>query len=72
MRYVIDRIVEGIAVCECLDDETTIELTRKQLPKGAREGDVMVRDGDSFTLDRAATKQRRADLQVRLSKLFVD
>jgi hypothetical protein len=37
MKYVIDRIVEGIAVCEN-DGGGFIEVSADLLPKGAKEG----------------------------------
>jgi len=70
MTYVIDRIIEDIAVCESLSDDTSIELSRSQLPKNAREGDVIIHDGTAYHIDQVATAKRRKDLQARFSKLF--
>ena len=70
--YIIDRIEDGIAVIECSDGDeiTTIELPRKALPKGAREGHVLQKHGDNYTVDYEATNQRRAQLRERLNRLL--
>jgi len=70
MRFIIDRIESGIAVCECLDSDDNIEITVKELPKGAKEGDALVVEGNRYTIDVAFTAQRKAMLANRLDKLF--
>ena len=71
MIYVIDRIENGIAVCECLETGAVLEISKKNLPKGAREGDVIRRqDEHSFSIDAELTKKRRENLTNRMNRLF--
>ena len=68
--YIIDRIEDGIAVLECLETNEIIEMPRNQLPKGCREGLMLQKEGDSYTIDHHATKKRRENMQSRLEKLL--
>ena len=73
--YIIDRIEDGIAVLECLDTDLgnrdeMLELPRAALPKGVREGQVLRKDGDGFTIDYEATQKRRDNMRSRLDKLL--
>ena len=73
MTYVIDRIEDGIATLEILSDARdieVIEIPKAALPKGAREGDVLHKDGDGFIIDREMTKKRREDIQAKMKRLF--
>jgi len=70
MNYIIDRIEDGIAVLECPETCEIIKLPKSELPKTAREGHVIVRDRDIYTIDRDATQKRRDDLKRRLEKIL--
>ena len=67
--YIIDRIEDGIATLETGEGEI-LHLPKKALPKGAREGHVLQKDGEVFTIDHEATNQRRQQLRERLNKLL--
>ena len=41
MRLIIDRFEGDFAVVE-LEDRSTIDIPKKLIPKGAKEGDVLV------------------------------
>ena len=65
MKYSVDRIEEGIAVCE---DENggSVKLEITMLPDGIREGDLflMTEDKTEILHDETAEKKKRmADLQ---------
>ena len=70
MTYFIDRIEDGIAVLECQTTFETIETPKYNLPKTAREGHVLVKDGETYTIDREATQKRRDELKQRLEKIL--
>ncbi len=55
MILVIDRIEEGIAVCETEEGA----LIRMPVPAGAREGDVLRKTLDGFQVDPEETRRRR-------------
>ena len=64
---IIDRFEGNLAVLETDDGMKNIE--RSLLPENAAEGDVLVYDG-SWTVDTAATKQRRERTRKRLKRLL--
>ena len=70
MTYVIDRIEDGIAVLECMDTGEIIEILQRSLPRTAREGHILQKDGDAFIIDREATQKRRVELRERLEKIL--
>ncbi|MCL2376817.1 MAG: DUF3006 domain-containing protein [Defluviitaleaceae bacterium] len=71
MIYVIDRIENGIGVCECLETGAKLEISRAHLPKGAKEGDVIRRlHENSFAIDIELTKKRRDSMSDRMNRLF--
>jgi hypothetical protein len=70
MVYTIDRVDSGIAVCENLETGKSIEIAMTSLPKGAKEGDVIRKDGDGYIIDSALTEQRKTELSDRLDRLF--
>ena len=68
--YAIDRIEGDIALCECLHSDIRIKVDVKHLPPEAKEGDIILPDGDAFILDSEKTTERQEDLTGRLNKLF--
>lgn len=65
MKYSVDRIEEGIAVCEDENGEI-VKLETAMLPDGIREGDLflMTEDKTEILHDETAEKKKRmADLQ---------
>jgi hypothetical protein len=70
MVYAIDRIDNGIAVCESLDSGEKLEVESRLLPAGAREGDVIRRSGDVFVVDVEFTEQRKQEMTERMERLF--
>ena len=70
MVYVIDRIEGGIAVCESLETEDNLEIPVADLPKEAKEGDVIRKGCRGYAIDAALTKRRKEQLSDRLNRLF--
>lgn len=69
MKYTIDRIEEGIAVCE--DDtgnHVNIQLTL--LPEDVREGDIISAGDNGFTVCREETEERRKALAEKQKSIF--
>ena len=71
MAYVIDRIENGLAICECIETGERFDVEMRSLPKGAQEGVVINRDGERFSIDPDATMQRKVELSDRLNRLFI-
>ena len=68
ISYIIDRIENGIAVLESQDE--MLEIPKSMLPKDAKEGHVLIKNGDSYTIDHDLTKKRRDNIKSRLEKLL--
>lgn len=67
---IIDRLEEGIAVCEP-ENGPMVELPLAKLPQGVREGDVLIPNGEGYRIDLEETRRRRAEhaaLFTRLSR----
>lgn len=69
---IIDRIENGIAVCE-REDGSHCEIELVFLPRGAKEGSVIrVDGGGEATLDLEAEAERRKSLLELQDSLFTD
>lgn len=58
MKVIIDRFEGDFAVCE-KEDRRMINIERAVIPSEAREGDVLIVDGGSITIDEAETEKRK-------------
>ena len=63
----IDRFEGELAVIEA--DEKNLEIPRAFLPETAKEGDVLMKDGENFRVDKEATAKRRAEVLDKIKKL---
>ncbi len=50
MRLIVDRFEGTYAVCE-QEDQTIVKIEKSKLPKGTKEGDVLIMDGDIISID---------------------
>ncbi|HEX3027478.1 MAG TPA: DUF3006 domain-containing protein [Clostridia bacterium] len=68
-KYIIDRFEKGYAVLE-EENGHLIDMAAAQLPREAKEGDViLMKSGGSFEIDREETNRRHRiiqDFQKRL------
>lgn len=69
MMLVIDRFENDIAVLED-DNGEAVNVPVALLPKGACEGDCVVFDGESYTLDKEETSKRSDNMRSRLHALL--
>lgn len=65
---VIDRIEEGTAVLE--EDGRISRIPVLRLPKGAKEGSVLVRKESGFALDSETERRVRVENARRLKRLL--
>lgn len=70
-KYSIDRIEDGTAVCESMDG-IHIYISADDLPEGAKEGSVIVRDEDGIRLLPEETEKVREELFDLAESLFSD
>ena len=69
MRIVIDRFEGDYAVCE-RDDRTMLNIYKNKLPAEAKEGDVLIVDGDAISIDLMETSKRKEQANQLMEKLF--
>ncbi|MCQ6563487.1 DUF3006 domain-containing protein [Paenibacillus mendelii] len=67
-RGVIDRFEGDIAVIET--DEATIDVPKSKLPRGAKSGDTVIIEGDTFRIDADDTKKRKREIESLMDELF--
>jgi hypothetical protein len=71
MKLVIDRFEDGFAVCENLSDQSFLEIERRRLPGGAKEGTVLVvENGADIVIDEAATRARGKTIREKMERLW--
>lgn len=68
-RGVIDRFEGDVAVVE-LEDRSVVEIQRELLPRHAREGDVLIIDGEMVSIDEEDTKNRKEKAEKLMNELF--
>ena len=71
MRVVIDRFEGDFAVCET-EDRTMLNVKRSKLPTNAKEGDVLIIDGDTIKVDSAETAKRKKAAQKLMGNVWED
>lgn len=67
MKITIDRFEGKYAVCE-KENLDIIHIEIDKLPKGVKEGDVLIIEGDNIRIDKDETENRRE----RIKKLMED
>lgn len=67
--YIIDRFEGDFAVLE-LESKEHISVLSSTLYSGAKEGDVLVRQGEKYILSEVETRERRARNIALQNELF--
>ncbi|MCL2287628.1 MAG: DUF3006 domain-containing protein [Candidatus Bathyarchaeota archaeon] len=68
---IVDRIENGIAVCE-IDGKTTKDIPLSKISNNVHEGDVLIDnsgDGSFYVVDVETTKQRKTNITERFERL---
>lgn len=66
MRFIVDRITDGIASLEA-EDRSIVEVPAKLLPKGIKEGEVI-----SITINKEETKAREERIKALMEDVWAD
>ena len=66
-RGIIDRFEGELAVIEV--NNITMDVPKSKLPSTAK-GDVLIIEGDTYTIDKDETDKRRREIQDLMNKLF--
>ena len=69
MKYIIDRLEEGIAVCEN-ELKKLISIPKDLLPDGLKEGDVLEEQEGRFLRDELGPAARRMYLPNKILYFF--
>lgn len=70
MKLIVDRIEDGVAVCE-KEDLTRVEISASDLPENCREGSVLqVLEDGKIILDTETENERRKKL-FNLTKMLI-
>lgn len=69
-RIVIDRFEDGFAVCQSLKNGDMQSVVRSRIPPGAKEGDVLIANGDTLVVDESLTAQRKAHIRKKMDGLW--
>ena len=69
MKYIIDRLEEGIAVCEN-ELKKLISIPTDLLPDGLKEGDVLEEQEGRFLRDEQGTEARKMCIRDRTGMAF--
>lgn len=71
MKGIIDRFENKFAVVE-LDDKSFININTSEIPKSAKEGDVIFVNKDGISLDLDETKKLKKEVTDLMNELFID
>lgn len=69
MRVIIDRFEGDYVVCE-KEDRKMIDIQKVKVPADAKEGDVLEIDNDQITIDVAATKKRKQEIEDLVKNMW--
>lgn len=69
MKVIIDRFEGDFAICE-MEDQTMVQIERSRLPKGVKDGDVLILDGDHITNDSNDTRARQKKIEEMMNDLW--
>ena len=71
-KKISDRFEGGFAVCE-QKDGSMVDVGMKLLPKGTKEGDVLLRvENGVYTIDTDATLERTKHIRQLMGELWED
>jgi hypothetical protein len=66
---VIDRFEGDYAVCE-KEDRTMLNIEKRRIPSDAKEGDVLVLEGDNARIDMTETEKRKKLIEELTKNLW--
>ena len=69
MKVTIDRFEGNFAVCEKAD-RTMINIPKEKIPPEAKEGDILIIEGDSIKIDTDSTAKRKKSIDKLMNDLW--
>lgn len=69
MKLIIDRFEGEYAVCEKENSEM-LDIEVDKLPQNAKEGDVLIFDGENIKIDKKAISKRKKEIENLMDDLW--
>jgi hypothetical protein len=69
VKVIIDRFEENFAVCEKAD-RTMLNINKDRLPAGAKEGDILIIEGDNIRIESSETAERKKAVEELMDRLW--
>jgi hypothetical protein len=69
MKVIIDRFEGDFAVCE-KPDRTMLNIPKDKLPADAKEGDVLIINGEDIRVNSSATASRKKTIEKLMNDLW--
>jgi hypothetical protein len=70
MKVIIDRFEGYYAVCE-KEDRTMLNILKKDINGVAKEGDVLLIEGEQITIDQETTEKRKKEIEELTKGMWV-
>lgn len=64
----VDRIESGYAVC--YEDKIKIDIPLTDISGNVREGDILIKSGGSYSIDRKAAENRKKEIIRKQNSLW--
>lgn len=69
MKIIIDRFEGKYAVCE-IENLEMMDIEISKLPANAKEGDVLIINGDKIIIDEKESKERKETIKKLMDDLW--
>lgn len=69
MRFVVDRIIDDVAILEEISTKEKVEINLELLPVDVRNGSILKYENDCYILDYNYEDERRKVLRERINRL---
>lgn len=68
--YIVDRFESEFAVCET-EDLKFVNINKELLPKNVKEGDIIIFDGENYSIDIEKTNSRKKEIEDLTKDLWL-
>lgn len=69
MKYAVDKIENNIVVLENIQDKTIIEIELDKLPPNIKEGNILLYENNTYTIDIETEQKRRETINSKFAML---
>ena len=69
MKVTIDRFEGDFAICEKAD-RTMVNIDKDKIPADAKEGDILIIEGDIVRIDTGSTAKRKKAIEDMMDDLW--